>query len=93
MIHSAEKLNDVIAANDPKSIAMKLYSVELLTPDVYQEVAFLNITATDRANKIVNALTLKVKSQPSLFEKMIAIFTQNGLNHLVAFLQEKLRKF
>ncbi len=52
MIHSAEKLNDVIAASDPKSIALYLYSAELLlTPGVYQEVAFLDITPAARANK------------------------------------------
>ena len=87
---TAELINH-LEANDPTSIADKLFSSGLLPWDVYNR-SIGCITTNDKARIITTALTSKVKAQPKDYEKILTVFRNKGLNDMADILEEKLRK-
>ena len=80
-----------IAASDLITFTAALLTLGLIAFGVKSEVDALG-TPQAKANKIVEAVTLKVKAQASNFQKFVAVLKENGLSDLAAILQGKLSK-
>ena len=93
MISSTESLVDVMAAEDPKTISDGLLSQELITQGLHTEMSLDSITPRDKARKLVQAVTDKVKCNPSeKLSKFLAVLKKYNMSDLETVLKSKLGK-
>ena len=82
---------DHLTANDPNSIADELRGRSLIPDDVYSEVT-REKTPNTTARKIYEAVTNRVRAQPSDFRIFLSVLSCRGLLLLVDLLESKLGK-
>ena len=93
MISSTKSLVDAMVAEDPKAISDDLVSQELITHVLYKEMSLDSRTSEDKARKLVQAVTDKVKCNPSeKFSKFLAVLKKHNMSDLEAALKSKLGK-
>ena len=92
LVKCTKELNDHIVATDLLSFTAALLASGLIEFGVKSGVDVLG-TPQANANKIVEAMTLKVKAQASNFQKLITVLNDNGLSVLATILKDKLSVF
>ena len=93
MISSTKSLVDAIVAENPKAISDDLVGQELITYDLYKEMSLDSRTSEDKARKLVQAVTDKVKcNPPENFSKFLVVIKNHNMNDLEAALKSKLGK-
>ena len=93
MISSTNSLVNAMVAEDPKAISDDLVSQRLITHDLYKEMSLDSKTSKDKARKLVQAVTDKVKCNPSeIFYKFLVVLKQHKMSDLVATLNSKIGK-
>ena len=90
MISSTKSLVDVMVAEGPKAVSDDLVGQELITYDLYKEMSLDSKTSEDKARKLVQAVTDKVKCNPSEnFSKFLVVLKKHNMSDLEAALKSK----
>lgn len=86
-------LIDTLAGENIDDIAEDLYSNNLISQDVYEELSLPTKTKKQKARDVVNNVAGKVNANQANFIKFIGVLVDNEQSHLAKKLEDKFGEF